>query len=322
MPQVFWQSRTLARAFRRSSVAFSAPLRSPRAREAKSTRFKPDLNPIQFLPFLSSRPSRALRARPAEGAALRGRLAAARTGRCPKPAARAERYTPAPRDPRRRTTMGAATSTENAQPSESAPSYWSIMRQGYEELVNAIIRPPRADYDPARLGPTEFEFCGRSYRREDLVLRNARGLALQCSHWAPLNSKGEPCVVFLHGNSSARLEGLNQLSVCLGFGLTLFAFDCAGSGRSEGDYVSLGFWEKDDLKCVVDHLRRNGVKKIGVWGRSMGAVTALLHQAREASPRNPLWGEAPPPIKHTTNAMVLDSPCQGINELIVYVHAE
>ena len=176
--------------------------------------------------------------------------------------------------------MGAATSTENAQQSESAPSYWSIMRQGYDELVNAIIRPPRADYDPARLGPTEFEFCGRSYRREDLVLRNARGLALQCSHWAPVGSRGEPCVVFLHGNSSARLEGLNQLSVCLGFGLTLFAFDCAGSGRSEGDYVSLGYWEKDDLKTVVDHLRRNGVKKIGVWGRSL----SLIHISEPTRP--------------------------------------
>ena len=151
--------------------------------------------------------------------------------------------------------MGAATSTENAQPSESAPSYWSIMRQGYEELVNAIIRPPRADYDPARLGPTEFEFCGRSYRREDLVLRNARGLALQCSHWAPVGSKGEPCVVFLHGNSSARLEGLNQLSVCLGFGLTLFAFDCAGSGISDGEYVSLGWHECRDLRAVLRYLR-------------------------------------------------------------------
>ena len=52
----------------------------------------------------------------------------------------------------------------------------------------------------------------------------------------------------------------------------------------------------------------------------MGAVTALLHQAREASPRNPSWGEAPPPIKHTTNAMVLDSPfadfCQLAEELV------
>ena len=213
--------------------------------------------------------------------------------------------------------MGAATSTENAQPSESAPSYWSIMRQGYEELVNAIIRPPRADYDPARLGPTEFEFCGRSYRREDLVLRNARGLALQCSHWAPVGSKGEPCVVFLHGNSSARLEGLNQLSVCLGFGLTLFAFDCAGSGRSEGDYVSLGYWEKDDLKCRRS-LEETWRQKLGCGVEAWAPSSAAAPSGRRV--RNPLWGEAPPPIKHTTNAMVLDSPfadfCQLAEELV------
>lgn len=187
-------------------------------------------------------------------------------------------------------------------------------------MVNAIIRPPRADYDLSRLGPERFEFCGRQYRREDLVLRNPRGLALQCSHWAPVVSdEKQPCVVFLHGNSSARLEGLNQLSVCLGFGMTLFAFDCAGSGRSEGDYVSLGWWERDDLKCVVEHLRRNGVKKIGVWGRSMGAVTALLHQAREASQRKSPWGD-PEPVRHSTQAMVLDSPfadfCQLAEELV------
>ena len=133
------------------------------------------------------------------------------------------------------------------------------------------------------MGPTEFDFCGKSYVRTDLVLVNMRGLALQCSHWEPADRPpGEklPCVVFMHGNSSARLEGLNQLSVCLGFGLTLFAFDCAGSGRSEGKYVSLGYWEKDDLRVVVDHLRGSGaVSNIAVWGRSMGAVTALLFSA-------------------------------------------
>ena len=53
----------------------------------------------------------------------------------------------------------------------------------------------------------------------------------------------------------------------------------------------------------------------------MGAVTALFHQAREAAQKTqPLWGEAPPPIKHTTNAMVLDSPiadfCQLAEELV------
>ena len=196
----------------------------------------------------------------------------------------------------------------------ASPSYWSIMRQGYDELVNAIIRPPRAEYDIERLGPREFAFCGKQYMRTDLVLVNQRGLALQCSHWEPVERVAEalPCVVFMHGNSSARLEGLNQLSVCLGFGVTLFSFDCAGSGKSEGKYVSLGYWEKDDLRVVVDHLRGSGtVSNIAVWGRSMGAVTALLYQSQD---RRLLDNNM------TVNAMVLDSPfadfCQLAEELV------
>ncbi|KAH8067694.1 palmitoyl-(protein) hydrolase [Aureococcus anophagefferens] len=181
----------------------------------------------------------------------------------------------------------------------ASPSYWSIMRQGYDELVNAIIRPPRAEYDIERLGPREFAFCGKQYMRTDLVLVNQRGLALQCSHWEPVERVAEalPCVVFMHGNSSARAVG---------------SFDCAGSGKSEGKYVSLGYWEKDDLRVVVDHLRGSGtVSNIAVWGRSMGAVTALLYQSQD---RRLLDNNM------TVNAMVLDSPfadfCQLAEELV------
>lgn len=186
------------------------------------------------------------------------------------------------------------------------------MRQGYDELVNAIIRPPRAEYEMDRLGPSCFTFCGRRYRRTDLVLKNPRGLSLQCSHWEPVDRPAEalPCVVFLHGNSSARLEALNQLSVCLGNGLTLFALDCAGSGKSEGEYVSLGWFEKDDLRTVVQHLKASrSVSALAVWGRSMGAVTGLLYQAQDAEKR-----------RMTVDAMVLDSPfadfCQLAEELV------
>ncbi|KAJ1455417.1 Alpha/Beta hydrolase protein, partial [Pelagophyceae sp. CCMP2097] len=188
------------------------------------------------------------------------------------------------------------------------------VRQGYDELVNAIIRPPRAEYDIEQLGPTRFVYMDRTFVRTDLVLVNQRGLALQCSHWEPEERPAEelPCVVFMHGNSSARLEGLNQLAVCLRFGLTLFSFDCAGSGKSEGKYVSLGWWEKDDLRVVVDHLRGSGsVARIAVWGRSMGAVTGLLYQVQDA---DLLDGEM------SVNAMVLDSPfcdfCQLAEELV------
>ena len=114
--------------------------------------------------------------------------------------------------------MGAATSTENAQQSESAPSYWSIMRQGYDELVNAIIRPPLG-----RLPPREARADGVRVLRTKLqeggsgIEERARSGAAVPRTGRP-NLKGEPCVVFLHGNSSARLEGLNPTSVCLGFG--------------------------------------------------------------------------------------------------------
>ncbi|CAM9842927.1 unnamed protein product, partial [Heterosigma akashiwo] len=34
-------------------------------------------------------------------------------------------------------------------------SYWQMAKMGYQELVNAIIRPPRANYTLDNLGPQE-----------------------------------------------------------------------------------------------------------------------------------------------------------------------
>jgi alpha-beta hydrolase superfamily lysophospholipase len=52
----------------------------------------------------------------------------------------------------------------------------------------------------------------------------------------------------------------------------------------------LGYFEKDDLSCVIDYLRNCGqVTTIGLWGRSMGgiikllAITSLMHAERDPS---------------------------------------
>ena len=88
----------------------------------------------------------------------------------------------------------------------------------------------------------------------------------------------------MHGNSSARLEGIPQLTTVLSLGATLLSFDFSGSGQSEGDYVSLGAFEKDDLKAVIEFLREEGqTSGIALWGRSMGAATSLLHGERDPS---------------------------------------
>mmetsp|Transcript_13030 Transcript_13030/g.31066 ORF Transcript_13030/g.31066 Transcript_13030/m.31066 type:complete len:571 (+) Transcript_13030:55-1767(+) len=171
-------------------------------------------------------------------------------------------------------------------------------------LWNLIIRPPRRRYDLLRLGPKRFRLWSCGVRREDIDLVSSRGLKLRCSHFLPDIPAGpsepRPCVIYLHQNASCRLEALQLVPLFLPLGISLFCFDFAGCGESDGDYISLGWFERDDLADCVKHLRDSGlVSSIGLWGRSMGAVTALLHADRD----------------HSIAGMVLDSPFSNLRQL-------
>jgi len=109
-----------------------------------------------------------------------------------------------------------------------------------------------------------------------------------------------PVIVYLHGNSSSRLEAGSLVSTLIAQGISLFCFDAAGCGLSDGEYVSLGWHERDDLAAVLAHLRQLPLcGPIGLWGRSMGAVTALLYVERD-----PALG-----------AICLDSPFASLRQL-------
>ena len=136
------------------------------------------------------------------------------------------------------------------------------------------------------LGPPSFNFCGKRFTRTDFTLKTKRSYNLECSHWEPVERVTDriPVIIYMHGNSSARVEVIPQLSYLLSLGLAVFAFDFAGSGKSDGEYVSLGYYEREDLSCIVAHLRAtNVVSTIALWGRSMGAATALMFGDRDPS---------------------------------------
>ncbi|XP_077219469.1 alpha/beta-Hydrolases superfamily protein isoform X2 [Tasmannia lanceolata] len=175
-----------------------------------------------------------------------------------------------------------------------------------EQLVNFIIRPPRADYSPKNdLLDKEFLLKGQWFQRKDLKIINSRGDVLQCSHYMPLIIPGEkalPCVIYCHGNSGCRADASEAAIMLLPACITVFALDFSGSGLSEGEHVTLGWNEKDDLKAVVNHLRSEGnVSCIGLWGRSMGAVTSLMYGAEDPS----------------IAGMVLDSPFSNLVDLMM-----
>jgi pimeloyl-ACP methyl ester carboxylesterase len=138
----------------------------------------------------------------------------------------------------------------------------------------------------SHLGPKRFYFYEREVARTDFVLLNNQGQKLQCSMWEHMSplAPAVPCVIYLHGNSSSRVEALGQLTTVLRMGCSYLAFDTAGSGMSDGNYVSLGYFEREDLASVIEHLREAGkTSTIALWGRSMGAATALLHAERDPS---------------------------------------
>ena len=176
----------------------------------------------------------------------------------------------------------------------------------YDDLWKAIIRPGRDKYQQEELGPFKFEINGKCYKRTDFELINNRGLKLICSFWEPFDEERErinlPCVIYLHGNSSSRCEAYAEVKYLLPKNICLFSFDFCGCGKSEGDYISLGHYEKEDVQCVIEYLLKSKkVSKIGLWGRSMGAVTAIMYASEH--PKN-------------ISALVLDSGFYSLNILI------
>ena len=233
-----------------------------------------------------------------------------------------------------------------------------MAKKGYEQLVHAIIRPPRADgYTLETLGPPEFTFLNQRFRREDVELltkntthpkdprEEPTRLKMQASVWTrveagkkkqtpPTASKPNTFVVYLHGNASARVEVLPQLSFLLTQGVFgVCSCDFTGSGKSDGEYVSLGYYERYDLECLLLYLQQTygPYLEIVLWGRSMGASTALMHASRitqdgirksnsndsSTHSSEDISQHSKPPSKSTTiiKGLICDSPFASLPHL-------
>ena len=152
----------------------------------------------------------------------------------------------------------------------------------YEALWKAIIRPPRDIYEEDDLGSPIFTINEKTYVRKDYELLDFQGYLLKVSMIEPSPNERPseimPCVIYLHANASSRIEGLHIRKYLLKRNINLCVFDFEGSGVSEGEYISLGYHEKNQVRNIVDFVEKYpGVGKIGLWGRSMGAATSLIY---------------------------------------------
>jgi pimeloyl-ACP methyl ester carboxylesterase len=81
----------------------------------------------------------------------------------------------------------------------------------------------------------------------------------------------------MHGNASSQHEGQFLIPNLCPLGVALYCFDFAGCGASGGDFISLGHFETMDVQYLIENLIVSfGLGPFVLWGRSMGAATALL----------------------------------------------
>ena len=117
------------------------------------------------------------------------------------------------------------------------------------------------------------------YKREDFELICPHGFVMKCSYFDSFFDlkSTKSCVLYLHGNSSSRLESYQILESILPLNMSLLAFDYPGCGLSEGDWVSLGYYEKEDSEKMIQYLKKSkGINTVLLWGRSMGGSISIM----------------------------------------------
>lgn len=144
-----------------------------------------------------------------------------------------------------------------------------VPQRNMERCVNLFIRPMRDTYE------VETEVNDLV---EPVTFMNRRQLKLVGTIYKPKKVvPSNPVLIVCHGNSC------NQYSAYTtdfqDDGVTVFAFDFAGCGMSEGEYITLGFNEKFDILDSIEFLKTRGYNNFGLYGRSMGAATSIMAAA-------------------------------------------
>lgn len=146
-----------------------------------------------------------------------------------------------------------------------------------EFLLKPLIRPIRSFYSSEDLGPTSFRISSFYIDRQDFPLICPHGFTMQCSLFEPIFGNNETCIIYIHGNSSSRIEGISLIPFIAKLGYPFFVFDFPGCGLSEGKFVSMGYYEKEDVDKIITYLMKTkNYKNFVLWGRSMGASVALM----------------------------------------------
>jgi fermentation-respiration switch protein FrsA (DUF1100 family) len=93
--------------------------------------------------------------------------------------------------------------------------------------------------------------------------------------WIPAKDSART-VVFLHGHGGSMDPDVQYTPAMHAAGFNVLMFDFRAHGRSQGDLVSDGYLERQDVLGALDWLAARGHESVGLLGFSMGGAVAML----------------------------------------------
>jgi len=106
---------------------------------------------------------------------------------------------------------------------------------------------------------------------ETIILNSNK--KIEC--WLIKNDSSKGTVVLFHGYGGNKSSLRDKANIFLSLGYNTLLVDFMGSGGSEGNQTTIGFYEAEEVKTCVDYLTNKGEKNIILFGTSMGAVAIM-----------------------------------------------
>ena len=113
-------------------------------------------------------------------------------------------------------------------------------------------------------------------------------------------------MIFSHGVTENKINSVKYMNLFLKKGFNALIYDHRRHGESGGKTTSYGYYEKFDLKTVVNWLKNEKGPDLllGIHGESMGAVTMLLYGGM---------------VKNGADFYLADCPFSDFNEQLTYL---
>ncbi len=150
-----------------------------------------------------------------------------------------------------------------------------FFRVAYYPKVLSIQSTWELPIEHGHFDPVEFN----TWEREQISLNSPYGYTLYAEYF-PYPGANKT-VVLSHGITNSIYGQVKYMQIFRRLGYNLLAYDHRFHGRSGGGSCTFGFYEKHDLKVVVDYafsrLQPDG--KVGTQGESLGAGVTLQHAA-------------------------------------------